>query len=558
MATNTNAGPSFLGYLYQMEYALLLLIKAERDEAAISIEYLDDVNFSSTGSSLELFQLKHHISHQATLTDYSADLWKSLRVWSEALQAGQITGDSILTLVTTAVAAPNTIASQLKPQSGRDNRDISEKLLNISRDSSNQALQSAFAAFQSLNDQQRETLVRSIRLLDGEPRIDTIEDKIKPLLQVRFQYRDPVYARLHHWWFERVKQHVVDKSTTRITKTELIDEIADLNAQFRPQALPIDFRGVNPPEQPDPTTDQRIFVQQLKEIMLDNREIELAIVDYYRAFEQRSRWEREQLLHLNELANYEQRLLDEWERVWLRIQRQKPHLMHHEDGLQTLGRELFDLCHDVDIRIRDEVTEPYVRRGSFHMLANEELPRVWWHPQFVERLQQLLQMPEPVSAQGPPEIANLFNTAFSTRILRAGIKGYQEEAQRGMPFALTFLVLPIVLHKPLRESLPRGISTKMHVWLRENQQAYIQFPSRARNLVPVTKEGLMFGMHHEVLNLGSEADFLSTQKPFRRRPATSIDTDEVKEIERRAGFIGKWFARAGSVSSIYMMWSVRP
>jgi hypothetical protein len=167
-------------------------------------------------------------------------------------------------------------------------------------------------------------------------------------------------------------------------------------------------------------------------------------------------------------------------------------------------------------------------------------------------------MPEPVSAQGPPEIANLFNTAFSTRILRAGIKGYQEEAQRGMPFALTFLVLPIVLHKPLRESLPRGISTKMHVWLRENQQAYIQFPSRARNLVPVTKEGLMFGMHHEVLNLGSEADFLSTQKPFRRRPATSIDTDEVKEIERRAGFIGKWFARAGSVSSIYMMWSVRP
>jgi hypothetical protein len=30
-------------------------------------------------------------------------------------------------------------------------------------------------------------------------------------------------------------------------------------------------------------------------------------------------------------------------------------------------------------------------RGSFHMLADQDPPRVWWHPRFVERLRTLLQ-----------------------------------------------------------------------------------------------------------------------------------------------------------------------
>jgi hypothetical protein len=43
--------------------------------------------------------------------------------------------------------------------------------------------------------------------------------------------------------------------------------------------------------------------------------------------------------------------------------------------------------------IRPLVTEPYVMRGSYHILANEEKPRVWWHPKFLERLQVLLAVP---------------------------------------------------------------------------------------------------------------------------------------------------------------------
>ena len=43
------------------------------------------------------------------------------------------------------------------------------------------------------------------------------------------------------------------------------------------------------------------------------------------------------------------------------------------------------------IRIRERVTEPYVVRGGFHILANTSpQPGVYWHPRFLQRVATLL------------------------------------------------------------------------------------------------------------------------------------------------------------------------
>ena len=43
------------------------------------------------------------------------------------------------------------------------------------------------------------------------------------------------------------------------------------------------------------------------------------------------------------------------------------------------------------LRIRARVTEPYVTRGSFHILADATPePRVYWHPRFLDRLGKVL------------------------------------------------------------------------------------------------------------------------------------------------------------------------
>ena len=43
--------------------------------------------------------------------------------------------------------------------------------------------------------------------------------------------------------------------------------------------------------------------------------------------------------------------------------------------------------------IRKQVTEDYIVRGSYHILADQEPPKVWWHPKFVEELEKLLEAP---------------------------------------------------------------------------------------------------------------------------------------------------------------------
>jgi hypothetical protein len=173
-----------------------------------------------------------------------------------------------------------------------------------------------------------------------------------------------------------------------ILGTELNAQLSDLRDQFRADNLPIDFDTEDPPAQMVLALSQCKFVEQLKLIALTDRRIRHAISDYYRAFEQRSRWIRDDLVHIGELSRYEKRLREEWQRCF---DRETEAVLDTtpEGTLQDTGRHIYNWAETSDIRIRDSVREPYVCRGSFHMLA--ETTKIGWHPLFVERLQRVLE-----------------------------------------------------------------------------------------------------------------------------------------------------------------------
>ena len=53
----------------------------------------------------------------------------------------------------------------------------------------------------------------------------------------------------------------------------------------------------------------------------------------------------------------------------------------------------FETGKSESLRIRARVTEPYVLRGSFHILADvKPKPRVYWHPRFLDRLSKILEV----------------------------------------------------------------------------------------------------------------------------------------------------------------------
>ena len=398
MNTEFSAGPQALGNYYQVRHALYLILE-NREEAELSIESLDDVVFEEGGSSVELIQVKHHIDRKASLTDNSADLWKTIRVWSTNLNEKRILfPDILLTLVTTAKAPDGSIASLLRPDPdpNRNSKSANRRLIDIATNSNNESLKQAFEAFMILSSRQREELVNSIQVLDISPNISDTANKIKEkILGVRREHLDGLYERLDGWWFEKVIYHLSGKSRDTITRYEVYDKIVEITEQFHPDALPIDFLDAEPPTSLDSEGANRRFVHQLSIIMVKNRRIEKAIMDYYRAFEQRSRWVREDLLIGDELEKYEKKLVDEWDRHFLALEDEFSIDGAREEELQKFGRQIYKWADvEADIRIRHQVTEKYVMRGSYHILADQDPPRVWWHPKFIERLETLLTVKE--------------------------------------------------------------------------------------------------------------------------------------------------------------------
>ena len=166
---------------------------------------------------------------------------------------------------------------------------------------------------------------------------------------------------------------------------EVVAEVVELAQSFRPTALPIDFLRAVPTQSEKATLTRQQFIEQLRVLEI-SRSTENALVDYYRAFAQRSQWAADHLLIDAELADYEALLCDEWNRVRLYLldERGEPTT---EQAMQELGRRLLQWMEAVaDFPLRPDVHHAYVMRGSYHMLADEIAPRVWWHPAFAEEV----------------------------------------------------------------------------------------------------------------------------------------------------------------------------
>ena len=157
------------------------------------------------------------------------------------------------------------------------------------------------------------------------------------------------------------------------------------------------------------------------------------------------------------------------------------------------------------------------------------------------------------------EEANLLNPAFGAVLLAEAVAHFDDKAHRGYPFALTFLVLPIVLHENTRKSLPKTTLTALLPWVQEHRETLVGFSERVAQLQGVSREALLFGLQTDVLRVDEQG---LVRIGDRRRTVTAkrtpYFTDEVTECVDRSGFLGRWFAAAGPTTNIFSAWSVAP
>jgi len=104
----------------------------------------------------------------------------------------------------------------------------------------------------------------------------------------------------------------------------------------------------------------------------------------------------------------------------------------------------------------------------------------------------------------PIEIANLFNPAFCGAIIRNCVKSYEELINEPMPYSLLFLVLPIILHKRTRSNIT-SYTKQFHPLLDKHQDLKVDFSYRANQLIPITREAIMFLLQVKAIKINEDA-----------------------------------------------------
>lgn len=401
MTTPFSAGLQAVGYLHQVRYALYALLRENNPEAAVVIEGLDDIEIRDAHGPVQLDQLKHHVKGQAKLTDASVDLWKTLRIWATQLREGSWDPSiTKLQFITTAEAAPETAAWYLKNDDERSRdpgkaRDLLLQAITASR-TTDTAVRKSFAAFQALSEREQLNLLRAVTIFDGAPTILDLPTLIKQRIQLAAppsgNQLDQLFEELEGWWFARAVEHLMKRSQEPLDFMMLRSKLWSITRQLGEDNLPITHAEAIPDSVIDPESDERIFVRQLRCLDVRTDRIRQAILDYYRASEQRASWVRQDLLVDDEVLAYERQIVDQWEQYRLALlDESTDNDLDVEAHCIGIGRNILKWAETVvDVRIRPHVTDKFVLRGSFHILADADRPRVYWHPKFLERLEELL------------------------------------------------------------------------------------------------------------------------------------------------------------------------
>lgn len=386
------ASEQMIGYLYQVRYALALLLANDNSDFQISIEKFDDVAFSKNDVPKQLIQLKHHVRKQGSLTDGSTDLWRTLKVWIDTISKSpdMLSGTEFL-VITTAIAPDDTAAFYLKKDRNRNVKIAYEKLKDVCLNSSNQDHKKYYEAFLSTDETIIKSLISQIYVIDSASDIVDVEKDIRK--EIRYtclpKYENQIIERLEGWWYQKAIEALCSDSPIFITQSQVRSHIVSVGQEYADDNLPIDIFDIGSLNENDFSENERVFYEQLKLICLGNRRMQIALRDYYRAFKQRANWVRNDLLYIDELEKYEERLIDEWEHAFAAMEDNLAEYsgVTEEEKIEE-GRRLFSDIEKKDIRIRPKCQEAFVMRGSYHMLANQL--KVGWHIDFYDWLKKLL------------------------------------------------------------------------------------------------------------------------------------------------------------------------
>lgn len=376
-----SAGGSLAGYLFQCRLALLrgLELAKKNPASVISIEKFDDIAFETDDHAKCLIQAKHHITAKS-VDSKSVDVWKTLGIWTEGFSAGVLQAEKTkFFLITTATAPDGSALAKLREGASKPDRaEALDLLRKAAEESDNKATTSARQKFLKLTDDEAKLLLGSITVYDNHPNLTDVTSDIEAELVLVAPGKTDLAAQyLEGWWLNVVGDQLIAAQSSTIPVQHIITKANEIGHTLKQDALPLDDPHALEVKEYSDDDEKRVFVRQIRAIQLADRHIESAVYDYYRAYAQRSKWARENLILENELGDYDRKLEDSWQRKFdgecIVADPQS------ESDKLKLGKRLYIWASQESVGIRN-VVEKWITAGSFHGLSDQL--RIGWHPDF--------------------------------------------------------------------------------------------------------------------------------------------------------------------------------
>lgn len=393
IAEQHSAGASMAGFMFQIDRMIDWLAQSDVGFRA-GVESLDDVVIQSDEGITRLEQDKLSFVGNP-ITDRSANLWKTLAIWIQLVEAGECSLEDTEFFLVTNQAVKSGIAAILKllPKE-RDKKKLVKTIRDALKDPP-EAWSASAAVVSAIPDAKLVQFLDRVTVATAPYGGD--EGSLAHFatrLNLPSEIAKHVIEDLRGWLMTIVEEQLLSRA--KATNAAAFAPTFVGVEEFRVQLTRIKVRHFDDrlmlraaqeilvdPKEHDSARSER-FVRQLQIIEFDKSDPENlveAITDFLRSKEERTRLAVANAVTKKDFEQYKTQLIDHWK-------------IKHRGAIRAgfpteadTGQEVLDRCLEYRPKLADhDVSEGYLLRGTYHDLANLIHSGIGWHPRFPELL----------------------------------------------------------------------------------------------------------------------------------------------------------------------------
>lgn len=371
------------GYVYQIMWALLALLKESDRNARVGIEVVDDITIEN-GKVIENQQAKKVADkNKSPFTNLNENLWKTFTIWiSYAKEKDPECKTTSFTLVTNALTSEHLLVSFFKGEKTATRiEEFLEKVKGLDTESETVKAQIK----KCLNKENIETfklILARCQLKDASDGSGSVIEDIKNNAHIPDNVdTDKFVQQIIGLFLHDVQKKIENKEEIWLDKATLIQAHASAIISFTAGKVigQEHFDKEADADYVEIASTTARYIKQLNCIEITKRDALIgAIHDYYRFHLTKDETVDSGEVLQKDWENDKKRLVDFWQMTNQTAE------LNAEVGAprQKLGQKLYTICQQYsDLpKLCGNEREQFIVRGHYHDLADKEV--IWWHPDY--------------------------------------------------------------------------------------------------------------------------------------------------------------------------------